>query len=85
MRLLVELGADPQIPNADHCTALMAAAGVGTKEEDTTGRSKTESQTIEVMEMLLKAGAALDTADSRGLTALHGAALQGDDQVIPGT
>jgi ankyrin repeat protein len=30
MRLLVELGADPLIPNVDNCTPLMAAAGVGT-------------------------------------------------------
>jgi ankyrin repeat protein len=29
MRLLLELGADPAIPNADHCPPLLAAAGVG--------------------------------------------------------
>ena len=29
MRTLLELGADPRLPNAQHCTPLMAAAGVG--------------------------------------------------------
>ena len=30
MRLLIELGADPHLTNADNCTPLMAAAGIGT-------------------------------------------------------
>ena len=30
MRLLVDLGADPKIPNDDGTTPLMAAAGAGT-------------------------------------------------------
>src|SRR5262249_38826795 len=29
MRLLVELGADPKLPNADRCPPLLAAAGIG--------------------------------------------------------
>src|SRR5690606_29958267 len=29
MRALVKHGADPLLPNAEHCTPLMAAAGVG--------------------------------------------------------
>jgi ankyrin repeat protein len=29
LRLLVELGADPRLPNKDGCTPLMAAAGIG--------------------------------------------------------
>ena len=31
MRLLVELGADPKLPNEDNTTPLMVAAGVGTQ------------------------------------------------------
>jgi ankyrin repeat protein len=66
----------------------MIAAGVGTKEEDTTGRRKTEPDTIEAIMLLLDAGLANDAssginaADSAGRTALHGAALQGYDQVV---
>jgi len=29
MRLLVQLGADPKIPNADNCPPLLASAGIG--------------------------------------------------------
>src|SRR5205823_10944379 len=34
MKLLVELGADPLMPNKDGCTPLMAAAGIGTLAPD---------------------------------------------------
>ena len=36
---------------------LMAAAGLGTKEEDTTGRIKTEAEAIESIKLCLRAGA----------------------------
>jgi ankyrin repeat protein len=39
MRLLVEFGADPLLPNADGTTPLMAAAGVGTHSPGETGRA----------------------------------------------
>ena len=62
--------------------ALMAAAGVGTKEEDTTGRFKTEAETIEAIKICLDAGTDIDAVESNGRTALHGAALKGYDQVV---
>jgi ankyrin repeat protein len=61
---------------------LMIAAGLGTKEEDTTGRSKTEADTIKTITLLLDAGLDINANDATGRTALHGAALQGYDQVI---
>jgi ankyrin repeat protein len=94
MRLLLEKGADPRLATRAGVNPLMIAAGVGTKEEDTTGRSKTESDAIEAIALLLDAGpvsnvsnvsdvgSAIDAADNAGRTALHGAALQGYDQVV---
>jgi hypothetical protein len=60
----------------------MLAAGLGTAEEDTTGRYKTEAQAIEVIDVLLERGLDINALDSRGRTALHGAALQGYDEVV---
>src|SRR6185503_14776893 len=45
MKLLVELGADPSIPNADGCTAIMAAAGLGTRTAEE--EAGTEDEAIE--------------------------------------
>ena len=75
MRLLLELGADPQIPNADHCTALMAATGVGALSDgdDTAG---TEEEAIEAVRLLLELGADVNAVDDNGETAMHGAAYQ---------
>jgi hypothetical protein len=60
----------------------MIAAGVGTKEEDTTGRRKVEGDAVEAIRLCLAAGADINAADTRGQTALHGAALQGLDRVV---
>jgi hypothetical protein len=81
VRLLLAKGADPKLgPRA--INAVMAAAGLGTKEEDTTGRFKTQADIIASIEPCLKAGADVNAVDSRGQTALHGAASMGYDQVV---
>jgi ankyrin repeat protein len=82
MRLLLEKGADPALTTRAGVNPLMIAAGVGTKEEDTTGRSKTEADAIAAMTLMLEAGLDINAADAQGRTALHGAALQGYDQVV---
>ena len=85
VRLLLEKGADVKLATKAGVTPLMIAAGLGTKEEDTTGRSKTEADTIKTITLLLDAGPGIDVinaADNAGRTALHGAALQGYDQVV---
>jgi ankyrin repeat protein len=82
MRLLLEKGADPKLATSAGVNPLMIAAGVGTKEEDTTGRSKTEPDAIKAISLLLDAGLDINAADNTGRTALHGAALQGSDQVV---
>jgi ankyrin repeat protein len=97
MRLLLARGADPKIATGNGeaqdvsagnrrviggINPLMAAAGLGTREEDTVGRRKTEAESIEAMRICLAAGLDINAVDGRGQTALHGAALQGYDEVV---
>ena len=82
MRLLLDYGADPTLATNRGVDALMLAAGVGTAEQDTTGRYKTEAQAIEAIDILLGLGLDINGADSRGRTPVHGAAMQGYDEVI---
>jgi ankyrin repeat protein len=72
MRVLKELGADPFLPNFNNTTPLMAAAGVGTTSSDE--EAGDESEALEAVKMLLDLGADINTVDSNGDTAMHGAA-----------
>jgi ankyrin repeat protein len=72
MRLLLELGADPKMPNFSGTTPLLAAAGVGTNEpQEEAGE---ESEALEAVKILLDLGADVNTVDANGDTAMHGAA-----------
>ena len=72
MKLLLELGADPLIPNFNNTTPLLAAAGVGTNEpQEEAGE---ESEAVEAVKLLLDRGADVNTVDKNGDTAMHGAA-----------
>lgn len=82
VRLLLEQGANPNLPNLQGVTPVMAAAGLGSNEIDTRGRFKTQPDQIATIDLLVKAGADVNAHDSRGQTALHGAALFGYDEVI---
>jgi ankyrin repeat protein len=82
MKVLLAKGADPKIVTKFGITPLMAAAGLGSKEEDTTGRKKTEEQAIASIKLCLDAGADVNAADNQGETALHGAAQKGYDHVV---
>ncbi|HLI84048.1 MAG TPA: ankyrin repeat domain-containing protein [Bryobacteraceae bacterium] len=81
MKLLLAHGADVKLATRIGINPLMAAAGLGTKEEDTTGRHKTEAQAIEAIQLCLDHGSDINAKDTRGQTALYGAALKGYDQV----
>ena len=80
MRALVELGADPMLPNADNSTPLMAAAGLGTRSpgED----AGTEPEVLEAVRLALELGADIDAVDDNGETAMHGAAYKNLPKVI---
>ncbi len=80
MRLLVELGADPLLPNADSTSPLMAAAGVGSlAPEEEAG---TEAESIEAIQYCLSLGADINQTDANGETAMHGAAYKSHPKVV---
>lgn len=72
MRLLLELGGDPLLPNFNNSTPLMVAAGVGTTSPDQ--EAGEESEALEAVKLLLDLGGDLNTVDNNGDTAMHGAA-----------
>ncbi len=74
MRLLVELGSDHALPNADGATPLMAAAGLGCLAP--TEEAGTEAECVAAVEYLLSRGAEVNTVDKNGETAMHGAAYK---------
>jgi ankyrin repeat protein len=75
MRLLLELGADPKLPNSDNCTPLMAAAGVGALGDGELAAG-TDEQALAAVRLLLELGADVNAVDGNGETAMHGAAYQ---------
>jgi ankyrin repeat protein len=72
MRLLLELGADPLVPNFTNTTALMVAAGLGTTEP--LEEAGEEPEAVDAVKMLLDLGADVNAVDDSGNTAMHGAA-----------
>jgi serine/threonine-protein phosphatase 6 regulatory ankyrin repeat subunit B len=82
IKLLLDNGADATAVTRNRVNALMMAANVGTREEDMTGRNKTEKDAIESIRLLLSVGADINGADTQGRTALHGAALWGLTDVV---
>ena len=80
MRLLAELGADPNATNDQGTTALMAAAGVGTRSpgED----AGTEEEVLEAVQAALDLGADINAYDELGETAIHGAAYKNAPRVV---
>ena len=83
MQLLLESGANPRLTNAEGTTALMVASGLdlwlpgedgGTLPED-------EPEALQAVRMLLDLGLDVNAVNSRGETALHGAAYKGADSI----
>jgi ankyrin repeat protein len=74
MRLLLDLGADPTLTNADGCPPLLAAAGIGTLAPGE--EAGTEEEALEAVQLLLELGADANAVDDNGETAMHGAAYK---------
>ena len=80
MELLLELGADPFIPNVEGSTPLMAAAGLGTTAPEEEAGSEAEAR--DAVALLVELGANLDAVDDNGDTAVHGAAFASFPTVV---
>ena len=78
MRVLLELGADPLLPNADNTTPLMAAAGLGTA--DPLEEAGTEAEALEAVQTAARAWRG---HQRRGQQRRHGHARRGVRQ-LPG-
>jgi len=80
MRALVKRGADPLLPNAQHCTPLMAAAGVGTLAPGE--EAGTEPEALEAVALAIELGNDVNAVDDNGETAMHGAAYKNFPKVV---
>ena len=78
MRLLLDAGADPHLPNASGVTPLMIASGLGGYD----ARRPPDDLVVETATLLLERGADAAATDRSGQTALHGAASMWEDEVI---
>jgi uncharacterized protein len=82
VKLLLEKGANAKAATRNGVNGIMIAANVATREEDMTGRSKTQREAIETIQLLLAAGVDINASDTQGRTAAHGAALWGLTDVV---
>ena len=80
MRLLADLGADPNLTTAGGATPMMAAAGVGIwKIGENPG---TNDEALAAVELAWALGNDVNAADGNGDTALHGAIHRGADGIV---
>jgi ankyrin repeat protein len=80
MKMLVKLGADPRLPNSQHATPLMAAAGLGCLAPGE--EAGTEDEAIEAVKLALELGNDVNAVDDNGETAMHGAAYKSFPRVV---
>jgi uncharacterized protein len=80
MRLLLEYGADPYIPTFGGTTALMAAAGINWVVDQTYDEGP--QALLDAVKLCWGLGMDVNAVNSMGLTAVHGAANRGSDDII---
>ncbi|MCY2986094.1 MAG: ankyrin repeat domain-containing protein [Planctomycetota bacterium] len=79
LKVLLELGANPNKTNVDNCPPLLAAAGIGTTAVGE--EPGTESEVLETLELLLGLGADVNSIDNNKESAMHGAAYRAHPKV----
>ncbi|HEX5432579.1 MAG TPA: ankyrin repeat domain-containing protein [Bryobacteraceae bacterium] len=79
MRALLAKGADPKLATEGGNTALQFAAGIGYRDKNTNG---SESDALAALKLMVSLGLDINAVNSRGETALHGAALRGADTIV---
>lgn len=82
IKVLLDGGANARATTRNGVNAVMMAANVNAREEDMTGRNKTETDAIESMKLLIAKGTDVNGAEAQGRTALHGAAQWGLTNVL---
>ena len=80
MKLLLKHGGDPHIPTFSGTTPLMAAAGVNWVVDQTYDEGA--AALLEAVKFCVELGMDVNAVNSMGLTALHGAANRGSDEII---
>jgi uncharacterized protein len=80
MKLLLAQGADPRIETLHGTSALMAAAGVNWVVAQTW--TEGPAQLLAAVKLCHELGMDVNQANSMGITALHGAANRGSDDII---
>ena len=80
MKLLLEHGADPHIDTYQGTSPLMAAAGVNWVVAQTWTESP--DQLLQAVKLCVELGMNVNQANSMGITALHGAANRGSDDIV---
>ncbi|MGD8340406.1 MAG: ankyrin repeat domain-containing protein [Gammaproteobacteria bacterium] len=80
MRLLLDYGADPNLPTFAGTTPLMAAAGVNWVVAQT--YTESPEALLEAVELCLELGADINATNSMGLSALLGAVNRGSNHII---
>ncbi len=85
MKLLLQHGALPNIPNRAGTTPTMAAAGLGSTNIDTRGDYATPLAGLysqQALTMMLDFGGEINARDNAGRTALHGASSWGWNEAV---
>ncbi len=80
MRLLLEHGADPNLPTFAGTTPLMAAAGVNWVVAQT--YTESPEQQLAAVKLCLELGADINATNSMGLSALLGAVNRGSNHIV---
>ena len=80
MRLLLDLGADPQLATEVGTTPLLVAAGVGIWSSSESPGSAAEA--LQAVKLLKELGNPVDAVDDNGDAALHGAVMRGSRELV---